>query len=118
MSRTSLAYDEAVKLLADGEWHDYAEVVRKVATSVPPGVAIRKAEAMRLARARQHGNYAMPEERKWQIPESRQIEIGAAMIARAVLANERLFVIEPRGMSEARGGKKRVRMVTDPQPPG
>lgn len=114
MPKTSLAYDEAVRLLADGEWHDYAEVVRKVATAVPPAVAFRKAEAMRLARARQHGNYAMPEERKWQISEERQIEIGGTAIARSVLNNERLFVIEPRGASEARGGKKRVRMVTRP----
>jgi hypothetical protein len=52
-AQPSAAYRRAVELLSDGEWHDYTEIVRKVAIVIPPGLAMRRSETDRIAAARQ-----------------------------------------------------------------
>lgn len=114
MPNQSLAYQEALRLLSDGQWHDYREVVRKIATTVIPGRALEQAERMRLARAMAEGTYQIPEERKLMKSDERLIEIGATAIARSVLAGSVLFEIEPRGKTD--DGTKRVRIKPERLP--
>lgn len=51
-SRVSPWRLRADDLLADGYWHSFDEVRREVGKSVPPGVALRRTEAMRSAQER------------------------------------------------------------------
>lgn len=51
-SRASEWRLRADALLADGEWHRYEEIRREVAKLVPPGVAVRRTEAMRATTER------------------------------------------------------------------
>lgn len=44
------------ELLADGNWHDRAEVLDELAPLVPPGKAIRAAETDRAGNRRRNGN--------------------------------------------------------------
>lgn len=44
----SAVLTRAVELTEDGQWHDYADLMRELAKLVPPGKAIRKAEKNRL----------------------------------------------------------------------
>lgn len=44
-----------LSILADGEWHDWEEVVQKSMPLVPPGRAIKKGEASRLTTAKVRG---------------------------------------------------------------
>lgn len=46
-SRSELL-DLAYRELADGRWHDYEQLVRTMSGLVPPGQAIRNAEATRV----------------------------------------------------------------------
>lgn len=109
-SEPSLVYQCAAELLADGEWHNYSEIVRKASKVVPPGVAMRKIETIRLASARKHKGYSNPSQRKIMRSDTRLIEYGALAVARQVLSGSVLFEIEPRGTKQA-DGPKRIRLA-------
>lgn len=104
----SLSRIRALEILADGEWHDYRSTVREVAFSVPPGVAMRRANRGRAASGKPR--------KKDPDNHTRQIEIGASSIAREVLMDETTFEIEPRGRRTYHG-PKRVRLVPAKVPP-
>lgn len=46
-ARLSPPLVEAYKILDDGQWHDYEDVLRKIQKVITPGVAVRAAEAVR-----------------------------------------------------------------------
>jgi hypothetical protein len=99
----------ARELLADGEWHDYQVVVARLATRVPPGRAIRRAESQRRTASRQmHGGREAVPPRKINATVEHQVRIGSRHIAKQVL-NRRVFEIDPRGQVPA-GEIKRVRL--------
>lgn len=100
----SIALREALSLLQDGEWHDVDEVIRKVMLKVEPGKAVRTAERTRRNAANQHGNYAMPEVRKFELPTERLVEIGARQKAYDTLHNKRWFE------RDTQEGRRRIRI--------
>lgn len=109
----SQVYYRAAELLADGQWHDYKEIIRKTAIVVPPGVAIRKIETIRRASARKHARqgseYVDPETRRIEREDSRLIELGATAMTRQILSGSTLFEIQPRG-ALTKDGPKRIRI--------
>lgn len=107
----SLARLRALEVLADGEWHDYRVTIKDIAAAVPPGVAMRRAEAQRI---RSIGSDAPRKYRAGK--DSRLIEIGATSIAREVVADATTFEIDPRG-TPSRVGPKKIRLVAAKVPP-
>lgn len=93
-------------LLADGEWHQYERVVSQLIRLVPPGVAARRAEAMRKASS----NYEGPEKRVRHRDLDQVIRTGARAVVKDVLRDERAFVVEPSGRLDDPSVRK-VRMI-------
>jgi hypothetical protein len=107
----SPALAAAYELLQDGEWHDYRVIVAKCAQAIPPGVAYRKSEELRLASTRRHDakNYRHPETRKIPRTDEQLITYGAMAIVRQTLSGSVMFEIEPRG-TRVTDGPKRIRL--------
>lgn len=111
-----LARLRALELLKDGDWHEYGTVLREIAAAVPPGVAVRRAERMRLLSNRGTPSEDMP--RKKDVGNTtRLIAVGSTSIARDVLADRRSFEIEPRG-TRLYDGPKKVRLLPARLPNG
>lgn len=80
------------ELLADGRWHDRAELIERTVGFVPPGVAARRA---RNARARQRDRYARALDQQGIAPQPAQggtgpaddIRVGARYIVRGTIAS-------------------------------
>jgi hypothetical protein len=106
------ASPEAVRareILADGEWHEYEELMRELVPLVAPGRAWRANEEGRYRQAL-HRARAKGEELPWKPPRVRPVdpdrarESGARAIVRKML-NSGYFEIDPPG----RAAKKRIR---------
>jgi hypothetical protein len=109
--------ERAIELLSDREWHPYEPVLRDLSRLVPPGVAIRKSEAMRKTSARLHNGPAV---RKRPRPVDELIRSGARAIVRDFLRT-RTFEIDgvgPPGGSYTRRERedmRRIRLVGMPR---
>jgi hypothetical protein len=109
--------DRARRLLADGAWHDYEQVIRQLIKIIPPGRAIREAEKLRVAQARKRARYASsppPEAAPRRSPPDldRLRETGARSIVRKML-NGAHFEITPPGR-----GRRRIRLPRRSVTPG
>lgn len=97
---------ELTRLMADGRWHDYHEMLGKAAKTVQPGAAIRACERNRAQReARRHGEFR-PRSRPMSTAE--QIRTGARQMVQSVMLNKS-FEIDPPGKVKA-GTRKRIRL--------
>jgi hypothetical protein len=102
---------ELTRLLADGRWHDYHEMLGKAAKIVQPGAAIRTCERNRAMReARRHGEFR-PRSRPMSTAE--QIRTGARQMVQTVMLNKS-FEIDPPGKVKA-GTRKRIRLRGVPE---
>ena len=98
----------ADELLRDGRWHDYHEIVTKIAVKVPPGRAVRRAESQRVTASKdRHGGRDNVPARQQSTGISHQVRIGSRHIAKQVL-NRTRFEIHPAGPVPP-GTPKRVR---------
>lgn len=112
--RSSSAYHLALQVLSDGDWHDYRRVVSEVMRVIEPGVAMRRAEANRIATAREtlrsgriRTNSERLTSRKVQRDAAQLVLFGARSIAQEVLANSKTFETFPRGPNKP---DKRIRI--------
>lgn len=102
--------DRARTLLADGAWHDYEWLLRKLMPLVPPGSAAHRTDnsrdyiAQRRTRMRSGPDAPVPE-RKISISYDEKVRSGARSIVRKEL-ERRAFEIVPRGYVR----NKRIRL--------
>lgn len=111
----------AYELLADGEWANYEQVMHALMRHVPPGIAVRRAEASRLADHKQRGTIpkdaTAPPPRKRPAPAERQVYTGARAIVGEMLQNQRVFETDVPGARGAglRNPNRRIRMINPPR---
>jgi hypothetical protein len=104
-----------VELLADGEWHNYEQVVRELMKVVPPGPAIRRAEQDRIASNR--GHKKADEEIGPRVKPRGTDELirsGRRAIVRAFLRNVNYETDRP-GRANRIDPERRIRMLRKPQ---
>lgn len=97
----------AEEILADGEWHNYGEVIEALMPLVPPGVALRKNES-----ARRKGKPTSPVNRQVQRTETQLIRAGQRSVVTQMLNSGAIFEIEPRTALIPASSKK-IRMLTE-----
>lgn len=95
----------AVELLEDGQWHNYADLVRVLSKMVEPGRAMRRAERVRAAGG--------PPERYRAVEDYRLIQSGQRSIVRDFLI-KKYFEIKPPGRPVDGGEERVIRMVRVP----
>lgn len=87
-SKGSVVHHVLLEYLADEEWHDAEKVIRIGSAAVPPGVAIRLAEADRVAIwKKDHPGQPVPPRIK-NLDKDYQIRVGARRYAVQVLRNK------------------------------
>lgn len=94
MGRPTLYHQKALEVLANGEWHDYLPVMRKVAKAVPPGVAYRAMETSRKVSIRTRLGLGPDDpipERNRSREMSDAVLSGQRHVARICLGNKRRF---------------------------
>jgi hypothetical protein len=103
---------ELIRLLSDGEWHDYHEMLGKAAKVVQPGAALRACERNRALRERRrHNGEFRP--RTQEASKEDQIRTGARQLVQSVMLNK-AFEIDPPGKLPA-GTRKKIRLRSAPQ---
>lgn len=70
--------DRAKELLADGEWHDYEELLSELGKLIPPGMAFRAAERSRRNSLKSRGLEVKP--RTVEQPYERLVATGRRVI--------------------------------------
>ncbi len=105
----SAAVDRVMEVLADGEWHDSAELIAVLAPMMPPGPAYRRAEESRKSRQRRRGHEPTARQRG---DRDSAIASGQRMAAREVLRglNRRDRIWE-----RDTGDAIEIRAIPDPQ---
>lgn len=76
------------KLLSDGDWHSFDEIIGVVAATLPSGVAFRKAESRRLGELRRARSKGVPEgtySRRGPVDSS--VAVGHRMVARELVSS-------------------------------
>lgn len=108
--RASDLHQQLVRLLADGQWHDYHAILSQAAKTVQPGAAIRACERTRQnASRRRHGE---AKTRAMPLSTSEQIRRGSRQLAQTRMLN-RAFEIDPSGWQPP-GTSKRIRLRPKP----
>lgn len=115
---TSLSWALATRaneLLGDGQWHNHEKVVLELSRVVPPGRAVREAEAGRN-RPKSDGRVAPPERKGRNLDAESQVKIGARAIVREFLRNGVAYEVSGGEGAGTRGHDpaKKVRQVRMP----
>lgn len=88
MSKETIAFTVAKRILADGLWHDYAQTVYKVSQEIPPNQAIHFGELQRqrMYKARKGKDKPVPP-RVVPLSLDQQVLYGARVLTRRALLN-------------------------------
>lgn len=110
----------AVELLDDGQWHDYEAVRAQMMKLIPPGIAWRKAEQIRLAGERQRRREGAPEmANPRRTTREIQVESGRKHMVSQMLENSRIYErdkLTSSGRPQTGGGSgRRIRMIAQPR---